>query len=183
MLPHGYGLVFVLPSATFRENDKGRPSVLVCSDWSFIRISIAIAQVLFGVINLYRTKGRQIEQFGYAAYGFTVIPYTLTSLVNLTGRLLRPQYPTMYLVRSKVMAEAEEMGAIIDSVIARLDEDENDLCRECNPPENSLGSLRKRWRCVPVKFLPFAIKMIILWLLSDFRSGQSTMRQRVLSMA
>ena len=33
---------------------------------------VAIAQMIFSSITIYRTRGDQIEKYGYAAYGLTV---------------------------------------------------------------------------------------------------------------
>lgn len=52
-----------------------------------------MVQIVFGMSTLYRTKGNQIERYGYAAYGLTVTPYALMSILNLAGNLMRPDYP------------------------------------------------------------------------------------------
>jgi hypothetical protein len=50
------------------------PTVL-SSSYSFIRATIAIVQVLYAATTLYKaTKGPQIAQYGYSAFGLTVTP-------------------------------------------------------------------------------------------------------------
>ena len=56
---------------------------------------------------MYHTDGDQLKWFGYVAPGLTVLPYAVMSGLNLIANLLTPHYPTMYLVRSEVMEEAE----------------------------------------------------------------------------
>ena len=40
---------------------------------------VAIAQVIFSSITIYRARGDQIEKYGYAAYGLSAYPYALMS--------------------------------------------------------------------------------------------------------
>jgi hypothetical protein len=50
------------------------PTVL-SSSYSFVRATIAVVQVLYASSTLYKaTRGPQIDQFGYAAFGLTVVP-------------------------------------------------------------------------------------------------------------
>ena len=51
-------------------------------------------------------KGDQIQCYGYAAFGLTVTPYLLMSIVNLLSTILTPDYSAMYLVSSEAMEEA-----------------------------------------------------------------------------
>ncbi len=69
---------------------------------------IAISQTLYASATLYRAKGDQIKQYGFAAFGLTVSPYLIMSIVNLISTLLTPDYPTAYLVRSDAMVEASK---------------------------------------------------------------------------
>ena len=67
---------------------------------------IAIFQLVYASVTLYRVRGDQIQQYGYAAFALTVAPYMVMSIVNLISTLLAPEYPTTYMVRSEVMDEA-----------------------------------------------------------------------------
>ena len=51
-------------------------------------------------------KGDQIQRYGYAAFGLTVMPYPIMSVVNLLGTILTPDYSVIYLVSSEAMDEA-----------------------------------------------------------------------------
>ena len=77
------------------------------SSFNLVKGMVALAQSIFASYTLYRTSGRQLKQFGFAAPGLTVLPYAVMSALNLVANLLTPQYPTMCLVRSEVMEEAE----------------------------------------------------------------------------
>jgi len=67
----------------------------------------ALIQLGFSCISIYRARQNQVEQYGYAAFGLTVVPYAVMSLVNLTAHIVSSDYPTIFLVRSEVMDEAE----------------------------------------------------------------------------
>ena len=79
----------------------------LCKSHNVLKWLAAIIQLLFACFTLYRTRGAQVHRYGYAAFGFTVIPYAIMSLVNLIANVLNPEYPCLYLVRSRVMREAE----------------------------------------------------------------------------
>jgi hypothetical protein len=50
-----------------------------------------------------------VEEYGYAAFGLTVIPYAIMSIINLTANLLTPEYPTLFMVQSDaIMHEMRE---------------------------------------------------------------------------
>ena len=78
---------------------------LSCS-YSFSRALVAVVQTIFASVTLYRTKGDQLQHYGYAAFGLTVVPYLVMSIVNLISTIVTPDYPTVYLVRSDIMDEA-----------------------------------------------------------------------------
>jgi len=59
---------------------------------SVLTSAASVFQMISSVITLYRTRGNQIEQFGYTAYGLSVIPYALMSLVNLLANMVTPDY-------------------------------------------------------------------------------------------
>ena len=67
----------------------------------------ALLQFLYASFTFYRTIGGQVNQYGFAAPGFTVLPYAVMSALNLMANLVAPHYPTLYLIRTEVMEEAE----------------------------------------------------------------------------
>jgi hypothetical protein len=93
----------------------------VSSSYSLPKGIVAIAQVLYATTTLYRARGDQIAQYGYAAFGLTVIPYTLMSIVNLVGTLVTPEYPALYMLVSDVMAEASRRpGARFEGAVGSV---------------------------------------------------------------
>ena len=82
---------------------------------------VAIFQSLYAVVTLYRARGNQIEQYGFAAFGLTVSPYLIMSIVNLFSTLLTPDYPTTYLVKFEAMVEASKReGAKFEGVVGSI---------------------------------------------------------------
>jgi hypothetical protein len=67
----------------------------ISCNYSFIKASAAIIQILYGSYELYGATVRtdQIERLGYAAYSLTVIPYMLMSFLNCLASLSQPSYP------------------------------------------------------------------------------------------
>ncbi|KAJ7909938.1 hypothetical protein B0H13DRAFT_2192607, partial [Mycena leptocephala] len=85
----------------------GPGAVVISASKNAARAVVAILQTFYGIFTLYRARGDQIARYGYAAFGLTVAPYTMMSIINLLGSVLTPSYPTMYLVRSEVMDEVD----------------------------------------------------------------------------
>ena len=55
---------------------------------------------------LYESRVHQIDQFAYAAFGLTVAPYAIMSLVNLVVGLFCPDFEELYLLKSSILEEA-----------------------------------------------------------------------------
>ncbi|KAM5520281.1 hypothetical protein FOXYSP1_18705 [Fusarium oxysporum f. sp. phaseoli] len=165
------------------DKDENNNPITICSDWSVIKILVAIAQLLFAIATLYRTKGDQIDQFRYAAFGLTVIQYTLMSVLNILGNLICPQYPTMYLVQTRTILAAQNDGGAFEGIVGTLDEDVNDAHRDTKRPSDYLADIVRGLWWVPLYWLPLAITLIIIWALSRFRPGNSTLEERILTMA
>lgn len=153
-----------------------------------------MAQLAFAVSTLYRSRGDQTTQYGYAAFGLTVTQYAMMSLLNLLGNLFCPQYPALYLVRSQAMTEAEQIPnghALFEGIVGTLSED-NIQAREANrrnpqalpkpSPLNLFRHLPKRALMLPLVWLPTAVSVAITYWLSRFRRGSSTIDQRASTM-
>ena len=93
------------------------------SSFNLVKGMVALLQSLYASLTLYRTNGGQVNRYGYAAPGLTVLPYAVMSTLNLMANLVAPHYPTLYLVRSEVMEEAEQrtevpfhyvVGSVVD---------------------------------------------------------------------
>ena len=98
------------------------------SSSNIVKGMVALLQLLYTSFTLYHTNGDQLNQFGFAAPGLTVLPYAIMSGLNLLASLVAPNYPTMYLVRSKVMEEAERRTGLrfhyaVGRVVDELDTD------------------------------------------------------------
>ena len=142
VLPPGYILITVPWGAKFEDDQfekplswwerttKGlrryekRPTDIACS-YNMIKSLVSVFQVIFGVITLYRTRGNEIDRYGYAAFGLTVTPYAWMSLINLLGNLMRPEYPALYVVGSPLLDDiCKKYGSqCADGTVGRLTEE------------------------------------------------------------
>ena len=134
-LPHGFALAPVASTATVAEldytrSDHGKPqvnprrntAVEISSSYSLAQGLVAVFQTLYASVTLYRARGDQIDRYGYAAFGLTVAPYLVMSLVNLVGTVLTPNYPTIYMVESEIMREAARReGARFHGVVGMIE--------------------------------------------------------------
>ena len=112
----------LIPSGHALESAVSTPKL--SSSFNVVKGVAALAQLLYTSITLYHTNGGQLKQFGFAAPGLTVLPYAVMSGLNLIANLVTPHYPTMYLVRSKVMEEAERRkGSRFNYVVGELVEE------------------------------------------------------------
>ncbi|KAK3377190.1 hypothetical protein B0T24DRAFT_678033 [Lasiosphaeria ovina] len=98
------GLKEALPTNN-KTTEKGKSpeenadnSTTTSSSYNMVKILISLGQTVYTTITLYRTRGDQLSQFGYAAFGLTVTPYVLMSAINLLGNLARPPYQTIAVV-------------------------------------------------------------------------------------
>jgi hypothetical protein len=66
-----------------------------------------------GAVTLYRSRGDQIERYGYAAYGLTVIPCLVMTIVNLLAQIAAADYPTVYIVSSPEMEKARAAAVFL----------------------------------------------------------------------
>lgn len=108
-------------SGTSKAHD---PDINIPTNRDIARIIISILQVLWGVGTLYEARGNQIATYGYAAFGLTVTPYALMSLLNLVTSLFYPAYPTMFLVWTPDLQDAlnQDHGRF-SGIVARVDMD------------------------------------------------------------
>lgn len=121
-LPQGYNLI-ILPVKAAVIPLHQDVKIDLASSYNFAKAGAAIAQVLFAGLTLYKARGNQYIYEGYAAYSITVIPYGLMSIVNLISNALTPDYESLYLIRSSVMAEAETRGGKFSGAVGQLAEE------------------------------------------------------------
>jgi hypothetical protein len=127
-LPHGYRLAIVPPDAQFSAATAQNTVIEVSATYNLVKALIALVQSGYALYTLYRSQGDQVEQFGYSAFGLTVAPYAVMSVINLIGNLCRPDYPSLYLVESSAMDEARKRGGLFHGAVARVQEEESTVC-------------------------------------------------------
>lgn len=114
-LPQGYYLVR-LP-ANVSVSTEGKEPFDIASCRATAKVLLSLTQLGFACATLYRARGSQLQQYGYAAFSLTVMPYAIMSFINLTGNLVMPNYPAVYMIRSEVMEEAKARGGRFDGTI------------------------------------------------------------------
>jgi hypothetical protein len=105
------------PATATRET---RSTEDIVYSWSFIKALVSVLQLLYAISSLYRSKGNQIDVYGYAAFGLTVAPYAVMSFINLLGTLVAVEFPKLYMVDSPIMQEALERGGSFAGVVGKL---------------------------------------------------------------
>jgi hypothetical protein len=77
----------------------------------------SVAQLILSCITIYQSRGSQLDQYGYAAFGLSVFPYAVMSLINLLLVGILGEYPCLYIMRTAVLDEAKQCGASISGEI------------------------------------------------------------------
>ena len=167
-LPRGYSLTGLPSNAKIISDVGDEPGdTELCSSYNVPKAIIAIVQTIYASITLYRARGDQIQHYGYAAFGLTVLPYLKMSIMNLSATSLLPDYSSLYIVRSLELDEAINAGAQVDGAVGRIVQSniENDKFltsidkqMEARYPHISLGSIthlhsmREVSCCPPIPF-------------------------------
>ncbi|TGO24585.1 hypothetical protein BPAE_0099g00210 [Botrytis paeoniae] len=123
-LPPGYTLCFVPLHVAInpRHTSSGLgSSMAISSQFSALQVLWSISQTCIGSYTLYQSKGSQLDIYGYAAFGLTVIPYVIASIIDLLASLVSRQYDNVFLVHSSIMDEAINRGAVVDGVVGSID--------------------------------------------------------------
>lgn len=97
------------------------PDIKLASTHDVPRVLFSLIQTISGGYQLYKARGSQIERYGYTAYGLTVLPYMMVSIINLIGSLLTSEYETIYLVHSTIMDEMKDRGGLCDGVVGTIE--------------------------------------------------------------
>jgi uncharacterized integral membrane protein len=122
-LPEGYEFRTVPRDS--RIVDSENSNIKVQPSYNYAQMVVAVVQLLYALSSLYRARTHQIERFGYAAFGLTVTPYAVMSLVNLMSFLFCPDFKELYLVHSSILEEVmTRKGLSVEkiSVVGKLDE-------------------------------------------------------------
>jgi hypothetical protein len=107
------------------------PNLGISSNHNVVAALVAIAQTVNAGFTLVAARGRQLDDYGFAAFGLTVTPYLVMSIFNLCAQIVTPDYPMLYMVHSPEMEEAckrkrkddqgEDLGDVLfDGVIGTI---------------------------------------------------------------
>lgn len=109
-LPHGYSFAKLPPGTSLGAINPAtdRSSVVIASSYGIVKSFTATLQILFSVFSLWSAYGSQVQNYGYAAFGFSVVPYTVMSFLNAIANMIEADYDTLFMVESEVMVEAFE---------------------------------------------------------------------------
>jgi hypothetical protein len=122
-LPNGYKFAYVSRDLDFEDDDKCKYPIKIANSYNFLGALVALGQALYASFTLYQTQGGQTAKYGYAAFGLTVTPFVVMSIINLLGNVLAPKYSALYMVDSSVMIEAQRReGCQISGVVGKLKE-------------------------------------------------------------
>ncbi|TGO45278.1 hypothetical protein BOTNAR_0682g00040 [Botryotinia narcissicola] len=138
----GFTLCFVPPHMAINPRHTASgigSSMAISSQFSTLQVLWSIAQTCIGSYTLYQSRGSLLEIYGYAAFGLTVIPYVIASIINLLASLVSRQYDNVFLVHSSIMDEAINRGAVVDGVVGSIDRVEDE--GENLTSEDELGKL------------------------------------------
>lgn len=136
---------------------------------------------MWAIITLYRARGDQIQEFGYAAFGLTVAPYAFMSVMNIIASSLSPEYPAIFLVRTPMMAEAESKGGFFVGEIHF--QEIKDSRHTYQPPRmsgrtSSFIDNRCCWLLAALAALVGCIPLVVIGSLSGFQPQRSSALQR-----
>ncbi|KAL8784955.1 MAG: hypothetical protein Q9195_008821 [Heterodermia aff. obscurata] len=130
-LAPGYGLSYISPNVKVyarhyaQLGDQDVKPTRIASTHDVPRILFSLIQTVSGGYSLYKARGSQIDRYGFAAFGLTVLPYMVVSIINFIASLLSAEYETVYMVHSTVMDEMVGRGGIVDGVVGSLQENTN----------------------------------------------------------
>lgn len=128
-LAEGYALSYVpgdmrvharIPSSSGNVTTQSSTQTRLASARDFPRILFSLTQTISGAYALYNARGSQIERYGYAAFGLTVIPYIVISIINFIGSLLTSEYGTIFVVHSSIMDEMIVRGGFSDGTVGSV---------------------------------------------------------------
>jgi len=120
------------------SNLEDTSGIKLCRPKSWMKVALSIFQLGSAIVTLYDTRGDQTNRYGYAAYGLTVIPYALMSLVNMLCAGHRGDWPCRYMLRTAILQEAERRpGALFDGAVGTLkgmeEDEEEELQKDVVP--------------------------------------------------
>ncbi|KDQ52007.1 hypothetical protein JAAARDRAFT_198658 [Jaapia argillacea MUCL 33604] len=144
ILPPGYG--FALPDMVylceyFPFHSRVNKSITLSRSQSYVKMAVSVAQLVYSVITIYRTKGNQLDRYGYAAFGLSVIPYAFMSLVNLICVGVVGDYTHLYMLRTDIMREAALKGGWFAGAIGGVTWEDGGEGRKVADEKDEYGSM------------------------------------------
>ncbi|PWW80182.1 hypothetical protein C7212DRAFT_361155 [Tuber magnatum] len=107
-LPQGYCFSF-LPAGTSIgpiNPNTHREDIVIASSYGTAKSFTGVLQIIISIFSLYSSSSDQVNLYGYAAFGFSVIPYTIMSFLNAIANSIEADYDSLCMVESEVMVEA-----------------------------------------------------------------------------
>jgi hypothetical protein len=93
-LPKGY-ILGILPIHAIVHAKNGK-DIQISASYNAVKIIVTIVQTVSSAVTVNRARGDQIQRYGIAAFGLTILPYAMMSFVNLVGNLAIPIYETIF---------------------------------------------------------------------------------------
>ena len=100
-----------------------REGIQVKQSKNIVKGIASVAQLIFSSITLYRTRGSQLQRYGFTAFGLSVFPYALMSFINLIVITVVGEYLTPYVLRTTISDEAKRCGGTISGEVGTLPEE------------------------------------------------------------
>ncbi|KAH9836095.1 uncharacterized protein C8Q71DRAFT_66044 [Rhodofomes roseus] len=85
-----------------------------------MQMLVSVVQIIAATYTLYSTEGAQIETWGYAAYGLSVFPYALMSVMNILCASIVGEYASGHVLRTPILHEAERRGGHFDGAVGTV---------------------------------------------------------------
>ncbi|KAI5790477.1 hypothetical protein FPQ18DRAFT_293454 [Pyronema domesticum] len=126
-LPDTYSLAHLPPGTELKSleaSNAKKGDIVLSNSYSFVKGFTGLVQVISSLYALFSVYGDQTRLYGFAAFGFTVLPYTVMSILNVIANYVEASYDCLFLVRSDVMKEAEKreggefVGEVAELVLA-----------------------------------------------------------------
>ena len=86
-----------------------------------MQMLVSVVQIVAALYTLYATEGAQIARWGYAAYGLSVLPYALMSVMNILSASIVGEYASGHVLRTPVLHEAARReGSHFDGAVGAV---------------------------------------------------------------
>lgn len=177
------------------QEQTTQSEAILASSSNLLKLFVSLIQSVWAIITIYRSRGDQIQQYGYAAFGLTVAPYASMSILNALANMLTPDYPSMFLIRTPEMdkVEADGEGFFKGAIRVRL--------QDISPADTQGGRIGRapasnlmylfspivfEERPQTVLFISFLFSLIPLGIvggLSGFQQGNSSQVERGFTMS